>query len=170
MGDLLDWESDQLFDVFGGWSNVMQGFGGTLVAVVGAFAVARWTVHNELKRQDERARAATGVEAAGQILMAIASYPESLRKLEHLDFDQNGINYRHVTEWEMVQKELLTQLRLHGMLLPPTLEAQATKLAGSVGRILFDIDADEEAQVLNWVGVNGDRVEAAIDRAEATLA
>jgi hypothetical protein len=121
----------------------MQGFGGALVAVVGAFYVARWTVHNELKRQDERTRDAIGAEAAGQILMAVASLPEALRRLEDVEPDMNGIPYRYVTTWEANQTELLTQLRLHGMLLPPDVETQATTLAGMLGPNLFDIDVDE---------------------------
>lgn len=169
MGDGPGWLSDRLFDVFGGWPNVMQGFGGALVAVLGAFAVARWTVHNELKRQDERARDAMGAEAASQVLTAIASFPEALRRLEDVEPDMSGIGYRHVTTWEANKTELLTQLRLHGMLLPASVETEATTLAGMLGQNLFDIDVDEDSNTLIWLDDNHDRVQAAIKKAEATM-
>lgn len=169
MRDVGDELSNALFEVFGGWSNAMQGFGGALVAVVGAFYVARWTVHNELKRQDERTRDAIGAEAAGQILMAVASLPEALRRLEDVEPDMNGIPHRHVTTWEANQAELLTQLRLHGMLLPQNVETQATALAGMLGRNLFDINVDEDSHTLIWLDDNHDRVQAAIREAEATM-
>jgi hypothetical protein len=169
VSDAADWLGNALSGVFGGWSNVMQGFGGALVAVLGAFYVARWTVHNELKRQDERTRDAMGAEAASQILTAVATLPEALRRLEDLEPDMNGIGYRHVTEWETNQTELLTQLRLHGMLLPATIETQAVTLAGLLGRNLFDIDVDEESNTLIWLDDNHDRVQAAIRLAEATM-
>lgn len=169
MGDAADWLSDALFGVFGGWPNIMQGFGGALVAVLGAFYVARWTVHNELRRQDERTRDAIGAEAAGRILTAIASLPEALRRLEEFEPDQHGINFSHVTTWETNQTELLTQLRLHGMLLPAKLETQVTALAGMLGRNLFDIDVDEDSHTLIWLDDNHERVQAAIWSAESTL-
>lgn len=170
MSDLYAWMSDLLFDLFGGWPNIMQGFGGALVAVVGAFAIAWWTVHNELERQDERAREAAGVEAAGQIITAIALLPESLRTLKDLQIvDSTGISWKRVVTWETTQRDLLTQLRLHGMLLPANVEAEATTLAGIIGRNLFEIDADEEEGILIWVSPDHDRIEAAAQKAESTM-
>lgn len=147
----------------------MQGFGGALVAVLGAFLVARWTVHHELNRQDERTRNAIGAEAAGRILSAIASLPEDLRRLEEIEPGPNGVSYSHVSTWESNQKELLAQLRLHGMLLPASLETQVTGLAGLLGRNLFDIDVDEDSRTLIWLDDNHDRVQAAIGLAEAAV-
>lgn len=144
-----------------------QGFGGAFVAVLGAFYVARWTVRHELKQQDQRAREAGSAEVATQILTMITSYPEALRALEHADFDQNGINHRHLTTWVNHQQELRNQLRTHGMLLPGNVEASATTLAESLGRSLFTIEEDEDIGLLQlWVS---DRVEAAILTAESTI-
>ncbi len=165
MVDLSDW----IRELSGGWPNIMQGFGGALVAVLGAFLVARWTVHHELNRQDERTRNAIGAEAAGRILSAIASLPEDLRRLEEIEPGPNGVSYSHVSTWESNQKELLAQLRLHGMLLPASLETQVTGLAGLLGRNLFDIDVDEDSRTLIWLDDNHDRVQAAIGLAEAAV-
>lgn len=170
MGDFYDWLSDQLFDLSGGWPNVMQGFGGALVAVVGAFAVARWTVGKELGKHDERARDAAGVEAASQIITEIALLPESLQTLTSLQIaDSTGVSWKHVTRWEATQRDLLAQVRRHGMLLPASVEAEATTLAGMLGRSLFDIDADEEEGVLIWVSPDHERIEAAMQKTGATL-
>jgi len=166
MGEVVGSASDWLFDLFGGWPNVMQGFGGAFVAVLGAFYVARWTVRHELKQQDKRARDAGSAEAATQVLAMIAPFPELLRELQHADFDQQGISHRYLTAWVDRQHELRNQLRTHGMLLPANVEAAVTTLADSLGRNLFKIDEDEDIGVLDlWLS---DSVEAAIAMSEST--
>src|SRR4051812_46425314 len=105
-----------IHDFFGGWPNVMQGVGGAVVAVVGAYAVAVWTSRKELRRDRARRREDAGVEAAGQLIAAIADLPEGIRAIKRLPYPSStGIDYKHVSSWDKRRQRVQHQVKEHGV-------------------------------------------------------
>ena len=122
---ILTWQSWQHF--FGSWPNVMQGVGGAVIAVGGAYTVAVYTSRNELRRDRQRAREDAGFESAGRLIAAMADVPEGVRAVKKLQpASGSGIDYKHVIAWKKRRATIQEEIKQCGVLIPPELERRST--------------------------------------------
>lgn len=139
--------------VFGGWSNLFQGaigsLIGTLVGVLGAYIVARWTTRRELDLQRQEARRREQAEAAERLLTALFDLESHVVRLKRGDLlNHRDYALQQLEAWNFLTDRLRREVTSDLDHLPADLLKHLSELEGQLAS-LYAVEEDGEGWPLH---------------------